>query len=488
MTALPIPIAIVAVVVLGTIAFALLAVRKVGNDPTQFILGGRSFGVLFLWVLMGGELYTTFTFLGIAGWVYGRGAEIYYVLAVGGAAYVVAYLYLPRLWRFAKERDLLTFGDFFAARYESRGFGAITALLSTFTEALALLVYLTGLQIILGIAGLGAIDATQAVLVAFVLVTLFVFTAGLRGMAWASIVKDALMLGGIATVGFVLPIAFFGSPSAMLAHAIASRPQAFTMGAWTAGNGKLWFISTATLNAVGFFGGVNAVAATYAARSEETVRRNAVLLPLYSLMIVPMFFAGYTASLVLPGLHGTQSDSAYLRVLQAHFPLALLGLVCAAGTLAGVLPSATRLLAAASQLMKNVLDDIFGIAKSGAAQTWATRAFIVLIASIALLLWVFLKASLVDLLLFVNNGQIQFLPGIMFGLFWKRVSLIPVATGLLIGEIAALGLTMHPAPLAGLNPGFVAGALNAATVVILTLVRSPGRAKKSAAQPSTGSG
>jgi SSS family solute:Na+ symporter len=349
---LPLPLTIVAAVVLGTITFALLGVRRLGNDPTQFILGGRSFGTVLLWVLMGGELYTTFTFLGIAGWVYGRGAEIYYVMAVSGGAYILAYLYLPRLWRYAKERDLLTFADFFATRYQSKAFGAVVALLSTCTEALALLVYLTGLQIILGIAGLGAIDSAHAVLIAFGLITLFVFTAGLRGMAWASIVKDSLMIAAVAIVGFVLPIAFFGSPAAMLDHAIAARPHAFTIGSWTAGNGKLWYMSTAILNVVGFFIGVGSVAATYAARSEETVRRNAMLLPIYGLMLIPLFFAGYMASLELPGLQGKQSDGAYLRVLQAHFPLWLLGIVCAAGTLAGLLPSATRLLASASQLMK----------------------------------------------------------------------------------------------------------------------------------------
>lgn len=474
---LPLPMLIVAIVVLATIAFALLAVRRLGNDPTQFILGGRSFGTILLWVLMGGELYTTFTFLGIAGWVYSRGAEIYYVMAVSGAAYIVAYLYLPRLWRFARERDLLTFADFFAARYQSKAFGAFVALLSTCTEALALLVYLTGLQIILGIAGLGAIDSAHAVLIAFGLITLFVFTAGLRGMAWASVVKDSLMLAAVAVVGFVLPIAFFGSPAAMLGHAIAARPHDFTIGAWTAGNGKLWYVSTTILNAVGFFVGVGAVAATYAAKSEQTVRQNATLLPLYGLMIIPLFFAGYMASLVLPGLHGTQSDSAYLRVLQAHFPLWLLGIVCAAGTLAGLLPAATRLLATASQLMKNVLDDIFGIAKEGAAQTWATRGFIVLIAAGALCLWLFLRASLVDLLLFVYNGATQFAPGILFGLFWKRVTLAPVAIGLVIGEAVAFMLTVHRIPLAGFNPGFVALTLNTGVVVLLTFALVPYQGK-----------
>jgi len=61
-------------------------------------------------------------------------------------------------------------------------------------------------------------------------------------------------------------------------------------------------------------------------------------------------------------------------------------------------------------------------------------------------LWLFLKASLVDLLLFVYNGATQFAPGILLGLFWKRASLVPVTAGLFFGEACALGFTMHPIP------------------------------------------
>jgi SSS family solute:Na+ symporter len=470
--------------VLGTIAFALIAVHKVASDPAQFILGGRSFGPILLWVLMGGEVYTTFTFLGIAGWAYGRGAEAYYLLGYGALAYIIAYLYLPRLWRFASERQLLTMADFFSARYGSTAFGAIVTLVTTFIEALAILVYLTGLQILLAIAGFGSINATQAVLIAFVAITFFVFTAGLRGMAWAAIVKDALMIGSVAAVGFVLPIAFFGSPSAMLAHVMAMRPHDFTLGAWTASNGKLWFLTTMLLTGIGFFTGPGTVAATYAAKSEDTVRRNAIFLPLYVLMIVPIFFAGYTASLILPGLRGAQGDAAYLRVIQSHFPAALLGIICAAGVLSGLLPSATRLLATASQVTKNILGDVFHVARAGAAQTWATRACIVVVAAVSLLLWLFLKASLVDLLLFVYNGNTQLAPGIILGLFWKRVTLWPIAAGLAVGDGCALAFTVHPIPLAGLNPGFAALALNLLVVVTLSLTMPFARPASKAATPA----
>ncbi len=92
---------IVGTIVIGTIVFALLAARRsagsraAGNSAQEYIIGGRSFGPLLLWILMGGEIYTTFTFLGAAGWVYGRGAPAYYILAYGPVAYIIGYFFMP---------------------------------------------------------------------------------------------------------------------------------------------------------------------------------------------------------------------------------------------------------------------------------------------------------------------------------------------------------------------------------------------------------
>ena len=63
-------LSIVAIVIAATIAFAVRSVRRIKMDPQQYIVGGRSFGTIFLWVLLAGEIYTSFTFLGMAGWAY----------------------------------------------------------------------------------------------------------------------------------------------------------------------------------------------------------------------------------------------------------------------------------------------------------------------------------------------------------------------------------------------------------------------------------
>jgi len=207
-----IALSIVAAIVLGTIAFALLGVHRLRMNPTEYMVGGRSFGALFLWVLLAGEVYTSFTFLGAAGWAYGKGAPAFYILAYGTIGYIISYFLLPPIWRLAKERGFLTGPDFFVDRYRSRLLGAAIAVVYFFLVVPYVTLQLTGLQILLTIAGYGHYNATAAVSIAFVLMALFVFTAGLRGTAWASVVKDTLVLGAVLFAGIAIPIRFFGSP------------------------------------------------------------------------------------------------------------------------------------------------------------------------------------------------------------------------------------------------------------------------------------
>jgi SSS family solute:Na+ symporter len=298
-------------------------------------------------------------------------------------------------------------------------------------------------------------------------------------MAWASVVKDVLMLVCALGVGIAVPALFFGSPAAMLARAMDAHPASFVVGAFFAPQGKLWFITTVALTGLGYFMSAGSFAAIYAAKSEDAVRRNAMFLPLYGILVVPIFFAGYTALLVAPGLPaGPAADSAYLHLMQRAVPVPLVAIVCAAGCLAALVPSAARILAAASLVSKNVLGDVFGIARGDVQRVWVTRLLVVAVASLALLLWLNLRASLVDLLLYVYNGVTQLVPGVFFGLFWRRISLWPVAIGLVTGELVAASLTLHPQPalLHGTNPGFCALAINAAVTVGLALVMKPARA------------
>ena len=86
-----IALGIVAAIVLATLGAATFSMRSIKMDAQQFTVGGRSFGSVFLWILLAGEIYTSFTFLGAAGWAYGKGAPAFYILCYGTIAYAISF-------------------------------------------------------------------------------------------------------------------------------------------------------------------------------------------------------------------------------------------------------------------------------------------------------------------------------------------------------------------------------------------------------------
>ena len=114
-----------------------------GHDMSleQWSVGGRSFGTAFVFLLMAGEIYTTFTFLGGSGFAYGKGAPVYYILPYATLAYILSYWLLPPIWRYAKANRLVSQPHFLASKYASPSLGAVVAIV----DVVALVPYMSTL-------------------------------------------------------------------------------------------------------------------------------------------------------------------------------------------------------------------------------------------------------------------------------------------------------------------------------------------------------
>ena len=468
-----IALSIVGLVLFGTIALGIWGVRRVKMDPHQLIVGGRSFGTLFLWVLLAGEIYTSFTFLGAAGWAYGKGAPAYYILCYGTLAYIVSYFLGPLIWRVANERELLTGADFFASQYGSRTLGTWVALVSVVFTVPYTTLQLTGIQVLLRIAGYDTFNSTVAAGGAFTLIILFVFLCGLRGVAWASLVKDVLVLLAVVFAGVWLPIHFFGSPAAVIDRVLATHPGWLTLNNDLSARGTPWFVSTVVLTSLGFYMWPQTMAALYSAHSEEPIWRNAIFLPFYQLLLLLVYFAGWTALLLIPGLEGARMDESFMLVVQRYYPPWVLGTVAAAGCLAGLVPASVQLLAAASILSKNVLADQLGVAREPQAQIRATRGLVLLVAGAAFFFWLVAKASLVGLLLIAYNGITQLFPGVTLSFLRRRPAALSIGSGITTGIVVLVWVAFKNVTIVyGLNIGLVALAANATTVLICEVIRN----------------
>lgn len=437
-------------------------------NPQEYLVAGRSIGALLLWLLSAGEIYTTFTFLGVAGWVYGKGAPVFYILCYGPVAYIIGYFTLPLIWNAAKKFDLLTLGDFFAVRYTSKALGAVVALVGFAFLIPYVTLQLTGLQVLLGIAGYGAIDAQSAVFVAVLIMSLFVFATGLRGTAWTSVVKDALVLGGVAFAGIVLPMHFFGSPAAVIARVQAATPGWLTLKNAGTGYTAAWFVSTVLLQGVTFFLWPQSISATYSAKSAAALRRNAIFLPVYGIMLVLMLFAGLTALLLIPGLKGAEADKSFMLVVAKYYPPWVLGAIAGAGCLAALVPVSAQLLAAAGLVVKNVMEDALGWKAREAQRTMMMRVLVVVLAAAALTMWAFFKTTLVELLLIGYNGIAQFIPGVALAFAWRRATAWGIGVGIAAG-LVVLATAAQEQTLFGINTGAVALAANMIVAVLVSL-------------------
>src|SRR5207244_2549179 len=144
----------------------------------------RGFGVVLVFLLTAGEVYTTFAFLGASGWAYSRGGPTLYVLAYLTLAYVVSFFILPPVWELGRKYALQTLSDFFGLRYRNRHLAGFVCIVGIVCFVPYLQLQITGVGIIVSVASFDAIPRTTAMAIAVAALVAFVFASGVRAVAW----------------------------------------------------------------------------------------------------------------------------------------------------------------------------------------------------------------------------------------------------------------------------------------------------------------
>jgi len=459
---------IFAIVALGAAIGFLAGVRKKMNLE-QWTVGGRGFGAVLMYLLMAGEVYTTFSFLGASGWAYSRGGPTLYIMAYLTLAYVVSFFILPQIWEMGRKYGLQTQSDFFTLRYGNKYLAAFVCVVGVAFLVPYLQLQLTGLGIIVSIASFDGIGRTPAMVISVVLLAAFVFASGVRAVAWVSVLKDVLMVFAALSIGIGIPYIHYGGIGPMFAALAHARPLHLTMPGATANLGHTWYISTVLLTSLGFYMWPHTFGAAFTAKSGDTLRRNAVVMPLYTITLAFVFFAGFTAVLVVPGL--PNGDLSLLTIVRGSFPAGFLGVIGGAGALTAMVPAAIFILTVATLFAKNFYRPIFAPAMTDDQVAKLARAMVVVLSLISLYFAIYSSTTLVSLLLLGYAGVTQFFPGVVLGLYWKRVTMPGVFAGMIAGvaTVAFLILT-HQDPFFGWSAGFVALCLNFLITTILSLL------------------
>ena len=200
-------------------------------------LGGRRFGTIVTWFLIGGDLYTAYTFIAVPALAFGAGAVAFFAVPYTIAAYPIFFLVFPRIWYVCHKHRYITAGDFVRGRFGNRRL----ALAITVTGIVATMPYialqLVGLQVViggLGISGTG-LGADLPLIIAFVILAAFTYSSGLRAPASIAIVKDLLIYTTAFTAVIVIPrsvtetLSTFQSTPIGFRFAVTIKPPAPTI-------------------------------------------------------------------------------------------------------------------------------------------------------------------------------------------------------------------------------------------------------------------
>lgn len=479
-----IQLGIVAVTLLVAFLFCLRGVRSMTLE--QWSVGGRGFGTMFVFLLLAGEIYTTFTFLGGSGWAYGRGAPAFYIIAYGTVAYIMSYWLLPAIWRRGTNWKVLSQPEFFTEAYASPLLGKLVMAVGIAALIPYLVLQLRGLGIIMSEVSDGAVSSNAAIWMGTGATVVYVVLAGIKGSALNAALKDIMVLIAVVWLGIALPYTHFGGITEMFDRVIAANPTFLVLP--DSGQSKSWFVSTVMLTAMGFYMWPHTFGSIFSAKDARTFRRNAVLMPLYQLILLFVFFVGFAALLVVPGLTGADVDLSLLRIVRVTYGPWVVGFVAAAGLLTALVPGSMILMSASTMLARLLRP---AGTTQGKDSLNLARAFVPVVAGVALVFTFRGGSTLVTMLLMGYSMVTQLFPPLIAALWKGRAASAPAAiAGIVAGEIAVAVLTLSKSTLATLLPSFphaitdlnigvVALTVNVlAMVVVATMVRTPAVARQ----------
>ncbi len=410
-------------------------------------LAGRRFGTVVTWFLLGGDLYTAYTFIAVPAAVFGQGAIGIFALPYTILVYPFVFVVMPRLWSVCRSHHYITGADFIRGRYDSSGL----ALAVAFTGILATMPYialqLVGIQVVLAAMG---VPSEFPLVIAFVILAAYTYFSGLRAPAMIAVVKDVAIYITVIVAIVVIPARLGGY--GQIFAAVPAQRLILTPAQITA------YATLALGSALALFMYPHSMTGILSSNSRVAIKRNAALLPAYSFLLGLIALLGYMglaagiqpqapfgAQWVVPGL--------FLQM----FPSWFVGFAFAAIAIGALVPASIMSIAAANLFTRNIWREYVRPNITDRDESQVAKLASLVIKAGALFFIVFLPTQYaINLQLLGGVWIIQILPAVVVGLYtrWlhRTALLIGWAVGMVVGTAMAVSqnfVSVYPLQLGG---------------------------------------
>jgi SSS family solute:Na+ symporter len=392
-------------------------------------LGGRRFGTVVSWFLLGGDLYTAYTFIAVPALLFGAGATGFFAMPYTVLVWPLLFAVFPRLWSVCHRNGYVTAADFVRARFGSRTLALAVALTGIVATMPYIALQLVGIEVVIAALGLnvsahiGGFVVDLPLLIAFAILAAYTYSSGLRAPAMIAIVKDILIYGTVLAVIIVVP-AQLGGYGAIFAAAksatILPTPPAGSFGAYSG------YATLALGSALALLLYPHSVTGVLSASGPEVIKRNAVAMPVYSLalgLIALMGFMALAAGVkTMPqyasGFAAFGPNFAVPALILHSFPSWMVGVAFAAIGIGALVPAAIMSIASANLFTRNIWREYVRPGMSAAEESQTAKIASLVVKAGGLIFIILLPQTYAITLQLLGGVWIsQTLPSVMLGLY-----------------------------------------------------------------------
>ncbi|MGL5929436.1 MAG: monocarboxylate uptake permease MctP [Dermatophilaceae bacterium] len=413
-------------------------------------LGGRTFGTWVTWFLLGGDLYTAYTFVAVPAAMFSLGAVSgFFAVPYTIILYPIIFVFMARLWSVSHRHGYVTPADFVRGRFGSRGLSLAVAATGFVATMPYIALQLVGIQAVLEVAGLGGGDNIVAkdapLFIAFALLAAYTYSSGLRAPAVIAFVKDTLIYLVIIVAIIYLPAKVGGWDTVFQSaqekmstiNPIDERPN----GRFIPTPTEHWAYATLALgSALALFMYPHSITATLSAKNRDTIRRNASILPAYSFVLGLLALLGWVAIAAGTqpiGLDGEPNAQLVIpQLFEDSFPSWFTGVAFAAIAIGALVPAAIMSIAAANTFTRNIYKEWLRPDATPKDEARVSKLVSLVVKGFALLFVLALdKQNAINFQLLGGIWILQTFPAIVLGLYSRWLHRWALLAGWAVGMV-----------------------------------------------------
>ncbi|WP_374221310.1 monocarboxylate uptake permease MctP [Variovorax sp. E3] len=415
-----------------------------GAHLDEWGLGGRNFGTWITWFLVGGDFYTAYTVIAVPALVYAVGAYGFFALPYTILVYPIVFIIMPRLWHAAHKAGHVTAADVVYGRYGSRALELAIAVTGVVATMPYIALQLVGMEVVIKALGL---TGELPLAAAFVILALYTYSAGLRAPALIAFVKDLMIYIVVLVAVVLVPMKLGGYGSVFHAAGDAFAAKGGATGLTLKPAQYLPYASLALGSALAAFMYPHTLTGIFAAKSANTIRKNAVFLPAYTVLLGLIALLGYMA--YAAKLTVKSNNDVVPALFNALFPSWFAGFAFAAIAIGALVPAAVMSIGAANLFTRNFWKAYVrpDVTPAGEAKVAKIVSLVVKLGALVFILFLPTQFAL-DLQLLGGLWILQTFPSVVFGLFfgWFRAPALLAgwAVGLVGGSWIAFSDGIKP--------------------------------------------